>query len=249
MGRQRRKPAYHVRPVTRQNESRFVRLRTLKCFDEVHSRVIHGFPVSDIVRFIQQEKAEYVDIEPSSLSALLVEYRKSLPLGPSIHKSSAGYAGKAMVHVQEKLDELDELNRLFAIQMGRLDIDLKNEQSIKKLFPTTAREIEVARNILETSAKLKMDLGLDERHLGSLDVNADISAAVEKRYGGATARVMADPNSRRKILGVLERLRSVVPKAVSDDHRLPEGSPEGMPEVGHEEEVVAPVSSSEAEAG
>lgn len=229
MGRQRRKPAYRVRAVSRTHDSRFVRLRSLKCFDEVHSRVIHGFPVSDIVRFIQQENGEYVDVEPASLSALLVDYRKSLPLGPSIHKTSSGYCGKALVEVQEKLDELGELNRLYSVQMERLEIDLKNEKTIKKLLPTTAREIEVARHILETSAQLKMDLGVDERHLGSLDVNADISAAVEKRYGGATAKVMANPESRRKILGVLERLRSVVPKAVLEDHRLPEAIEEGVP--------------------
>lgn len=209
--------------MSRASSTRFARLRSLKCFDEVHSRILHGFALADVVRFIQQEKCEYTDVEPSSLNSLLVDYRKSLPAAVAISKTNPIFCGKAVVEVQDKLDELEELNKLFALQMSRLDIDLTNEQTIKKLLPTTAREIELARHILETSAQLKMDLGLDDRHIGSLDINADISAAVEKRFGGAVGKVMADPNSRRKILGVLDRLGSIAKKAVTDeDHQLAE---------------------------
>jgi hypothetical protein len=93
--------------------------------------------------------------------------------------------------------------------MRRIEIDVQNENNIKKLLPTTGQEVRIAREILSTYADLKMDLGLSKRHLGQMDVDARVMADVALRYNKTEVQaVLNDPQSRKKVLGLVERLMS-----------------------------------------
>lgn len=56
-----------------------------------------------------------------------------------------------------------------------------------------------------------MDLGLTDRHLGKVDVNVGPDAGqIASAYGKESVRkVIEDPQSRRKLMGLVERLVEV----------------------------------------
>lgn len=196
------------KPVSR--ETRFLRLRSIKCFELVHQKVLEGYPMAEIARFIQDERKEYADITRGSLMALLNDYRNSIPKAELISKRMPRMFEKAQKVVEKGLDELKELEKLYEKQMERIDIDITTEKKISKLMPSMTQEVRAAREILESYAQIKMDLGINTRHIGRLEVDGQISADMTARYGSeAVGRVLDSPESRRKVLGLVQRLLSV----------------------------------------
>lgn len=199
------KPASRVHPVSR--ETRFLRLRSLRCYKEVHERVVQGWTPSEIARFIQDERSEYGDVTRGSLITLLNDYRNSIPRAELIAKRMPTVFNKAAEDVRQGLDALQELEKLYEIQRSRINIDAGTEKKINKLMPSMTQEIKVASEILAKYAQLQMDLGLMDRHLGKMEVDAVVVADVAGRYGSpAIGQVMQDPESRRRVLGLAQRL-------------------------------------------
>lgn len=232
---------FQVRAVSR--DQRFSRIRALTCFQEVYERVLAGWSMPEVAKFIQDDMHEYTDITRSSLIGQLNEFRSSIPRAELIQKRMPKAFHEAADTVREGLDELVELKKLYEMQMERIGIDYQTEKKINKLMPSMTQEIKEARQILESYAQLKMDLGLATRHLGQVDIDAHLMADVAGRYGKeSVARVLGDPESRRRVLGIVERIAISLPvgekegteddKPVVDavldtaDSPLPEESPE-----------------------
>lgn len=198
-------PVFRVRPQNR--ETKFVKLRSMKCFREVHERIIDGWPLAEIARFVQDERREYGDVTRDGFLNILKEYRATIPPAQLIQKRMPPTFAKAAEEVRKGLDELEELEKLYQLQMRRIGIDEGTEKKINKLMPSMTQEVRVAAEILARIASLKMDLGLSERHLGKVDIDAKIHAEVEGRYGSqAVIAVIQNPEARRKVLGLAERL-------------------------------------------
>jgi hypothetical protein len=190
-----------LRPVDR--GQKFVKLRALKCFDEVHQRILEGYQIADLARYIQDECNEYTDVELPSLQAVLQEYRESFPPAELIQKRLPRAFGRAKERVEAGLDELQELEDLYRVQRARLQIDFGTEKKINKLLPSMTQEMRAAREILKTIADLKMDLGLSKRHIGSVDVNAHLLAGIEeRRTTPEVAAVLQHPEKRRRLLAL-----------------------------------------------
>ena len=66
-----------IRPRSR--ETKFSRLLALKCFPEVHARLVEGWTLTAVANFIQGDRKEYDDVSRQSLETILSEYRSSLP--------------------------------------------------------------------------------------------------------------------------------------------------------------------------
>jgi hypothetical protein len=172
----------------------------------VHDRVLAGWPVSAVASFIQKDRREYLDVSIEYLKDIVHSYRDSLPPGEVVSRRIPQFFMKAMDKVEEGLDELKELENLYRLQLGRIEIDLAIEKKIRKLVPTMTQEIREARNILESIAQLKMDLGLKDRHLGSVDVDAALVTDLKGKYGSeSVSRVLGNPESVRKVLGLAEQ--------------------------------------------
>lgn len=195
-----------IRPVSR--ETRFVRLRSLNCFPEVHQRVLDGIEPLQIAQYVQKDAGEYTDVGTPSLATVIGEYRQSLPptlLAAKVPRANA----EAAKRVEQGLDELSEMEKLYKMQLERIEIDFKTEKNINKLIPSMTQEIRAGREILSDIAKLKMDLGLNARHLGKMEVDAQIVADVTRRYDDSVGKTLASPESRRKLLGIAERFLSI----------------------------------------
>lgn len=215
----------------RNRASRFKKLRALKCFDEVHRRILQGWQLPALARYIQEEEKEYLEISFESLVCALKDYRESIPPGELIQERMPQVFEKAAVEVQQGLDELTELEELYRTQRKRIDIDFALERSMGKLFPSMTQEMRTAREILSTIAELKMDLGLANRRLGTVDIDAHITAHVEGRYSNPRlAAVLANPEKRQRLLGIAKQLAVRADRNVIEAVEVP-ADPEPEPAV------------------
>ena len=77
---------------------------------------------------------------------------------------------------------------------------------VKKLFKGTGREISIAADILKALIDRKVEVGLLQRQPARLDISHFVSEEVAKEYGKTSiADVMLHPDSRKKVLGLVER--------------------------------------------
>lgn len=202
-------------------KKKFVRLRGLKCFDEIHKKILDGLPLKTIILWIQQEQGEATDMSYSGLSSVLSEYRASLPklevAARLISPAIAEIAEKAM----KELDEVAELSALYRkqkdlslLQQERIEFTREFEKKVQMPLPSVKEEIRLAKDlnvsskdILTASAELKMDLGLSKRHIGEVTVQENITADIVARFGNpAVEKVLNNPASRHRVLGLAERL-------------------------------------------
>jgi len=200
------------RPKPPGRDTRFRKLRALACFQEVYDRICAGWPLAQVARFIQEERKEYTSISHHGLEQQLAEFRKNMPPGDLVQKRFPDVFDQAKEKVEASIDELEELEELYRIQMHRIGIDFSTEKGIKKLMPSMTAEIREARNLLKDMAELKMELGILGRAPKGVDVNvgveveANLSNEVLAKFGdGAVQEVLQDAESRRKVMGIVER--------------------------------------------
>jgi len=202
-----------MRPVSRKTS--FAKLRSCKCFPEVHERVVQGYSPAEIARWVQDEKGEYTDAAHASLKIIIDRYRKSLPPGElAKHRLSSDHKA-ALEEIEENIDTIREFIKLYRKQMARIDVDMKTEEKIGKLFPTMTQEMRVAGEFLRGIAQMQMDLGIKDRHLGTVDVEARMLDEIDERYEGtAVGKVFADPKKRRKLLNIAEHALSLADRGI-----------------------------------
>jgi hypothetical protein len=199
-------PNTRVRAVRRESD-RFKRLKSLRCFPEVHKRILEGWPSTQVARFIQDDQQEGGDLTRGALIAMVNDYRQSIPRAELISTRLSPVFNKAAEEVRHGLDELEELEHLYRLQMERIGIDFNIEKNVGKLMSSMTNEVKAAKDILATYAELKMDLGLTQRHIGQVEIDAKVIADVAGHYGSpAVGEVLSDPESRRKVLALAQQL-------------------------------------------
>ncbi len=211
----------------------FTKLKALNCFREAHQKLLEGWPISELARWIQQDNSEYNDVSRDSLVSILSKYRNTIPAAEFVKTNenlSPALADK-LREAQQGLDELAEMEKLYRLQMERVEIDRKMEQNIKKLLPTMGQEVRTAKEILQAYADLKMDLGITDRNLGTartemINATIDLSGATP-----AVQKVLEDPESRRKLSAIAQRFLTaakdpVTAKADVEDAEIVEGAAE-----------------------
>lgn len=197
-------------------------MRALACYQEVYQRICAGWPLAQVARFVHEERHEYTKISRHGLEQQLAEFRKQMPPGDLVQKRFPEVFDQAKEAVEESIDELKELEELYRIQMHRVGVDFATEKGIGKLMPSMTAEIREARNLLKDMAELKMDMGVLGRAPKGVDVSvgveleATIPEDVMAKFGdGAVSKVLQDPESRRKVMGVVERFLKL--PAASED--------------------------------
>lgn len=203
-----------VAPISR--ETGFQKLRTLKCFPEVHERICLGWPMSELAQWIQEQKAEYTDVQRVSLMTILQRYRESLPPGVLAQHKLPKAHREAIEEIERDIDEVKELTKLYRRQVERLDVDGNTEKKIGKLFQTMTQEIRVTADILKMIATLKMDLGLKERHLGTVDAEVHVLSAIDEKYEGTEiGKLLQNPKTRRRLQGIAEHALSLASRGIT----------------------------------
>jgi len=188
---------------------RFDRLREMKCFPEVRRRLVKGFPIPEVAQWVQEVQKEYTSASRVALESIMRDFRADLPvvelLPEGIQRSNV--IASALRRFRNGVDELKEMEELYAIQRARIDLAYEQEVAKGKLQFGTVQEVRAGLEILAKVAGLKMDLGIHQRHLGQLDVTAKKLEEIETRYGSSeVSAVVRNPESRRKVLSAMERV-------------------------------------------
>ncbi len=200
----------------------------MRCFNEVYERLLAGWGPSELARFIQEDRSEYADATRSGLMQLLQRFRDSVPPAQLLAHRMPKAFHKAEAAVEEGLDVVKELEELYLIQKERLNIDFAHEKSLNKLMAgTMVQEVRAASELLVKINQAKMDLGIATRHLGQVDVDAQLRVEIEGKYGKQSIKqVVEDPEKRRKVLNIAERIIALparTEKAVTFGHTAPAG--------------------------
>jgi len=205
-----------IRPVSR--DARFAKLRSLKCFEEVHQQLREGQPPMVVAKFIQEDREEYQEVERATLVAALRYYRSTIPPGELVEQRLPAAFNTAAKKLRKGVDEVKELEWLSLFQKRRLRIDGETEKKINKLLPTMTQEVRAHVEVLRTLASVKMDLGVNKRHLGSLEVDATLVADVVGRYGTpGVGKVLQNSESRQKVMGIAEKFMALAAREASGE--------------------------------
>jgi hypothetical protein len=197
-------PSKRIRPKSR--DEGYQKLRTLKCFREVHERILAGWEPAAIARFVQNDRNEYTHATQVSLAQVIQRYRDTIPPAELLKTRMPKAFEEAKAEVDEGLDELKEMEKLYKLQMKRIGIALTVEEESKRLMPNVTQDVRTAREILAGYADLKMDLGLSARAGEKVDVNVNVTTDASRYGKKSVERVMNNPELRRKVLGVAERV-------------------------------------------
>lgn len=207
-----------ILPVSRINSGGQSKFRSAKCFQEIDRRIRLGWSTSDLVVAIHEEFNECTDVKDGYLKKLVDDYRRTIPpselVGAAVNSAVARNATRTLV---DGLNEIQELERLYRLQAERLEMAWANEKKFNMTFPNTGKEVFVAMKIVKQSADLKMDLGLLRRQIGTVEVTGRLAADATERYGkDFIGKVIADPDSRHKVLFLAERLMNLTARASID---------------------------------
>lgn len=188
-------------------------VRAFRCHEEVRRQIVNNVPLSQVASYIQDEQHEGNEIQSRSLVRALERYRETIP--PIEFVDARGRPGTAFAKAVEALrtgiDEVKEIESLYALQMERVRKLKKTEDGFPTVnFPGLTQDIRVALELLNASAKLKMELGITEHHLGKAEV--DVNVTLEHAIAATPPpiqRAMRNPESVHRVLAVLNRARSV----------------------------------------
>lgn len=99
------------------------------------------------------------------------------------------------------LNELEELARLFEIQRARIDRIVARDNEGDPV-PNFAKEIDAANKLLISSYRIKEAQGL----VGAPAREDTVAKLQFTKYSQQTVEVLSNPESRHRIMGLLERL-------------------------------------------
>lgn len=191
------------------DDRKFYVLRDLSFYPEVYERIAMGWPLAKLCTFIQEERGELNHIKRGALLSLLRDFRTALPDSVKVQHVAPTTHLEAVARVVEGLDVLEEAERLYRLQMERIDIALKVETDAEMLDPNTHKEIKEARALLEMYHNTQADLGLVNRNLGSIHVEEHRShqmSLVVEQHGEVAKEALTQKGGQSRVLQAFQRI-------------------------------------------
>lgn len=192
-----------------QERDKFVRLKGLRCFKRAHDMLSYGYPAPTVARFIRGQ-GEYVDVTERSLIEQLKRYRNQILPSDTIATRQPHIIVEARKKYTNRLEDLSRLEIQYEALLWRFDMLHAAERDTLIFDPNVDR---VHKSILATLAqmhRIKMDLGISgQRQAGTITVDPARLEQIREKYGDATARVMADPVSRGRVIALLKKAKDV----------------------------------------
>lgn len=173
-------------------------IRRLKCFSEVHDMICAGRFLREIIDFIHTE-GELRELSRSAVRVMLQRYKSHVFSDNSVLD---GDIKKGVGDDDDPIRALHVLERSLRQMEERIDMEVAVEKQLSKLFSTTHYEYLAQLSIAREILKRRGDLGLLKKERGG----------IKQRVGSGTpgridvAQVIANPESRQKILGLVEAL-------------------------------------------
>jgi hypothetical protein len=193
-----------------QTKEEFSRLRMLKCFGELVSRLKSGQSTYQIAKWVQDEKGEGLDVAVGSLRAQIAAFRREMKALVLLEARQPAFVQEAMDKVNKGLNELDELQSIYELQKQRIVAMHELETKLGISNRMTGNEVRIAAELLRTRHQIKMDLGVDGGpNLGTLTIQPGVRPqdryAVRDRYGSEIESVIDVPEKRQRVLDTVRR--------------------------------------------
>lgn len=154
----------------------FKDLKAMPCFDEFDKKVKAGIALEEVGRWLQEDMFQQMDIKRESLVRKLYRYKSSLPPA-EIVKEPPVYVQKAIEKMTRGVNEIEELEKLYLLQLKRISIDAETESKINKLFSSTGGEIKIAADLLNSMMEKKMELGILSKAPEQLEVTGNFGVS------------------------------------------------------------------------
>ena len=200
----------------------FKDLKAMPCFDEFDKKVKAGIALEEIARWLQEDMFQQTDIKRESLVRKLYRYKASLPPAEIVREPPI-YIQKAIEKMARGVNEIEELEKLYLLQLKRISIDAETEAKINKLFSSTGVEIKIAADLLNSMMQKKMELGIMSKAPEQLEVIGNF---------GVSHLLSEDMDEQTKAkLGLLAgKILSVMSKAVESTAKAVQEAEEDEPE-------------------
>lgn len=141
------------------NADRFQKLKSLPYYDELKKKIIAGIAPEEVARWIQEDMMGYLDAKRDSLARQLYRFKASIPPGELLREPPM-HIRKRIEKLKHGVNEIEELEKLYLLQLTRVNMDVQTEEKINKLFAGTSREIQLAADLLIKMMEKKMSLGI-----------------------------------------------------------------------------------------
>ena len=164
------------RTAKKQGSRAFKDLKSMYCFKEMDDKIKAGVAVEEVARWLQEDMFQQTEIKRDSLVRKLYRYKASLPPAEIVTEPPL-YVQKAVEKLKRGVNEVEEMEKLYLLQLKRISIDAQTEEKINKLFSSTNNEIRLAADLLSRMLEKKMDLGLVTKEPDRLDVSASFGIA------------------------------------------------------------------------
>jgi len=193
----------------RAKPGRHNRIKNLRCFQQVHEMLSHGYPAPAVAKFIW-EQGESKDVKRGSLIEMLSYYRRELLPKDVLVTRQPHIIISAKKQYTDKLEELKRLDDLYDALKFRFDVINADFQMTGYADPEFLKNATAIMNLIHKMHSIKMDLGINgSRDLGTLSVTAERLAEIGDKYGDGAQRAMSNPVSRARVLACLQRAQDV----------------------------------------
>ncbi len=217
---------------------KLTKLEKLACFSQVKNMLEQSIPIKDVARYIQEEAKEYLDASRASVLSALYRYVESKADSLIREQVSLPHMGLHQKNIPD-IDAISACNLGLATQLDRILIDYATERKIKKTINSNTQSLKVLNDLLKTKSLLErreVERAKELAKTGSLSnsgINLDdmarLKAAYATKFGDHIANIVFNPDSRRRIINALEKVKrgsSADFIAVMKKKRLSLGLPE-----------------------
>jgi len=193
------------------------RLSELNVIEDIDEMLVDGVSTGDVAKFIQLGLEELVDVKFSTLTNVLAKRRREVldakpevvvnerlaAIVPTKGRKPAFLARDQYNKQSMLLDQLIEAQSVYLAQRDRLDWIIQKEQDLGFPFEMTDRTVLTVLKALETYGKIEKELF---ERLGSGPAHEKLSI---EGYSKETSETLQKPDSRRRVVSIIERLKRV----------------------------------------
>lgn len=210
------------KPRKTKKSSAFKDLKAMPCFKTFDEKIKAGIAVEEIARWLQDDMLQQTGIQRDSLVRKLYRYKASLPPASLVHEPPV-YIQKAIEKMKRGVNEIEELEKLYLMQLRRISIDAETESKINKLFSGTGNEIRIAADLLNTMLNRKMELGIMTKAPEQFEVSGNL---------GITNVLSEDTDEQTKAkLGLLAgKMLQTMSKSLSEESKKEQEDDEDLEE-------------------
>jgi hypothetical protein len=213
---------------TMSRKRRAKKLESLECWPQVKHMLDNSKPIAEIVHFIQVTRKEFTQVKPQTLKGMLHHWLSSATNRSRLvdHRIPVRHLNLINSN-QDRIDPIDAMNMLFAIQMDRVLIDYEKERQRQSTNKTTTASLKLAMDMVKALDSLQTEVHshtvkvtntsstIEQKIDGSLAQMDRMKKIFEERWGKQAAQVMLNDESRNKIFNAISKIRKTSSESFS----------------------------------